>query len=116
MIQIILCEDERDFLAKITAEILDWKAMRGHQDVLVQSFASAEDLWEALERGLSCDLLFLDICMPDGLNGYELAQRIRETNQRMQIVFVSNSMEFWREAIRSTPFGTSQTRHAAAAL
>ena len=32
MIQIILCEDERDFLAKITAEILDWKAMRGHQD------------------------------------------------------------------------------------
>lgn len=44
MIQIILCEDERDFLAKITGEVLDWKAMRGHQDVLVQSFASAEDL------------------------------------------------------------------------
>ena len=57
MIQIILCEDEQDFLAKITGEVLDWKAMRGHQDVLVQSFASAEDLWEALERGLSCDLL-----------------------------------------------------------
>ena len=39
------------------------------------------------------DALFLDVMMP-GLNGMELAEKIREDNQYVKIVFVTNMEEF----------------------
>ena len=95
--QILICEDEQICLSAIRDDILLWQKMHMYQDVYVREFSSAEDLLEAFEKGVYCDLLFLDIYMPDGLDGYALSKKIREINQKIQIVFVTNSVDFLRE-------------------
>ena len=87
---VIICEDERVYSRAIENDILRWKESHMYKDVYVQLYHSAEDLLDAFEKGTRCDLLFLDIRMPDGLNGFELAQIVRESNEKMQIVFISN--------------------------
>ena len=41
-----------------------------------------------------CDILYLDINMPDGLSGYELAKKIRTVDQQIAIVFVTNNHDY----------------------
>lgn len=49
------------------------------------------------------DLLFLDIDMP-GINGMDVAQKIRNHNDTVEIVFITNQDEMVYEAIKYTPF------------
>lgn len=94
---VIICEDERVYSRAIENDILCWKESHMYKDVYVQLYHSAEDLLDAFEKGTRCDLLFLDIRMPDGLNGFELAQIVRESNEKMQIVFISNFNDYLYE-------------------
>jgi two-component system, cell cycle sensor histidine kinase and response regulator CckA len=56
-------------------------------DLLVA--ASGSDALELVERsGKSVDLLFTDVMMP-GMNGFELASRLRVVQPKMQVMFVS---------------------------
>lgn len=66
---VIICEDERVYSRAIENDILCWKESHMYKDVYVQLYHSAEDLLDAFEKGTRCDLLFLDIRMPDGLKG-----------------------------------------------
>ena len=52
------------------------------------SAACAEDLFEALESGTSCDLLLLDILMP-GTSGFEVAKRMRTEYPDIKIIVLS---------------------------
>ena len=52
------------------------------------SVACAEDLFEALEQGTPCDLLLLDILMP-GINGFEVAKRMRTEYPEIKIIVLS---------------------------
>ena len=52
------------------------------------SAACAEDLFEALASGTSCDLLLLDILMP-GTNGFEVAKRMRTEYPDIKIIVLS---------------------------
>lgn len=94
---VAICEDERVYLQAIENDILCWKESHMYRDIYIQLYHSAEDLLDAFEKGAQCDLLFLDIHMPDGLNGFELAQIIRKSNTKMQIVFISNFDDYLYE-------------------
>ena len=63
-------------------------------DLELRTFHSAEDLLETLSHKVKCDILYLDINMPDGLSGYELAKKIRTVDQQIAIVFVTNNHDY----------------------
>lgn len=63
-------------------------------DLELRTFHSAEDLLETLSHKVMCDILYLDINMPDGLSGYELAKKIRTVDQQIAIVFVTNNHDY----------------------
>lgn len=63
-------------------------------------FESAEAF---LDASPEVQIVFLDICM-DGMNGIELARRLRNLNERLLIIFLSTSSEFAFDAFPVHPF------------
>ena len=72
----------------------------GEHELRCLSFASAEAFLEAAPE---VKMAFLDICM-DGMNGIELARRLRGLDERLLIIFVSTSSEFAFDAFPVHPF------------
>ena len=92
--RIIICEDETVYACALTNSIMRWKNNLHIKSLELETFHSAEDLLEKLHQKILCDIMFLDIKMPEGLSGYDLAKKIRTINQQVTIVFVTNSQDF----------------------
>jgi CheY-like chemotaxis protein len=58
-------------------------------DYRVVDAANAHAAMEILERRADIDLLFTDIVMPGGMNGWELAKVAREIRPRLKVLFTS---------------------------
>ena len=69
-----------------------WSASRGHT-LLCSEFESAEHYLMACEDLPRFDLLLLDVEM-GRMNGIELARRVRETDERVQMVFITGYPDF----------------------
>lgn len=54
---------------------------------------SGEEALELIERYGPVDLLFTDIIMPGGMNGLQLAERVREFNREVPVVLATGYME-----------------------
>lgn len=65
-------------------------------------FACGDDFLQAAEPGQYA-AVFLDICMA-GTNGIETAQRLRQTDPEVLIVFVTSSPEYVWDAFPVHPF------------
>jgi len=83
-------------------ELRSFCAGRLEQPGAVTAFSSAEALLARFEADLY-NLVFLDICM-DGMDGIQLARRLREADPRLLIVFVTTSREYAFEAFPVHPF------------
>lgn len=95
---IVLCDDEKEYISSLQQAITLWSLQSGHKDGIVfHTFTSSEDLMEALSNKLHADALFLDICIPGELNGMAVAKEIREANEYIPIVFVTNYGEYAEE-------------------
>lgn len=92
--RVIICEDERCFQEALCNAIEEWKEATNHQDVSCICFDSSEDLLASWEGGLSAELLFLDIQIPGELSGMALAKKIRQHDQTVSIVFVTNYADY----------------------
>ena len=94
MYKIAVCDDnpaDADYVADI---IRRWAQARA---VLmeIERFPSAEAFWFQYEENRCYDILFLDIEMePEGMNGIELAAKLRENDSSIQLVFVTGYMEY----------------------
>ena len=81
--RILLVEDDFS-VAEVTRRLLEtfgyrvWKAESAHE---------ALEIWH--EHASEVDLLLTDILMPGNLTGRELAERLRQENPRLKIVFMS---------------------------
>ena len=62
--------------------------LRGTPHTITISASCAEELFAALEQGIPCDLLLLDILMP-GTNGFEVAKRMRTEYPDIKIIVLS---------------------------
>ncbi len=87
---IAVCEDEQVYVDGMLHAINVWSHNQHHQDVTVEVYPLAEDLWDAWEKGRVFDALFLDIEFKF-MSGFTLAQKIRQTDENIPIIFVTNS-------------------------
>ncbi|MGM9600528.1 MAG: LytR/AlgR family response regulator transcription factor [Faecousia sp.] len=94
---VIACEDEIIYQNSLQEKINLWAQKTHHADIKVTFFRSSEDLLEHWGKGLKADLLFLDIIFHHEMNGMEIAKKIRETDDVVPIVFVTNSDAFIKD-------------------
>ena len=88
---IIICDDDRCVQETIAGAVDRWSLECNlNHAVVTYCFSSTEDLWEAWQKGLNVDLAFLDIEIPGELSGLELARLIRQTDNQVTIVFITN--------------------------
>ncbi len=91
---ISLCDDNANERAYIKNLVLDWASQSGAL-VSVREYPSAEALlFDCPER---CpEILLLDIEMP-GMNGVELAKKLRHESKPVQIIFITGYPDFISE-------------------
>ena len=93
-VKICICDDSSEERAFINALVREWARQSG-TDVSVCEFPTAEAFLFEYED-LVPDLVLLDIVMP-GMNGVELAKRLRERNKLIQIIFITGFSEYIAE-------------------
>ena len=100
MLNIAIVDDLRDDRERLKRDIEAYCAASGACAVC-KAFPSADALLSEGESDFR--IAFLDICM-EGLNGIELARRLRRESADMLIVFVSTSREYAFDAFPLHPF------------
>ncbi|MGZ2259061.1 ATP-binding protein [Roseobacter sp. A03A-229] len=90
---ILVVEDENSLLLMME-HLLDELGFR------YESANSGDAALRLIEEGIEVDLLLTDIVMPNGINGFELARRVRDMRPDLPVVYMSGY----------TGFGSSEMR------
>lgn len=98
MVKFAVCDDER----KMTDYISDRLREYYPEDCEIRKYGDGESLLADSRKQLF-DALFLDIDMP-GSDGMELAKTIREGNQYVKIIFVTNKDNLVYSTFKYVPF------------
>lgn len=88
-VQIALCDDDKQFVQEyrsIVSDILANEVGLAHE---LTTFTAPEALLDRIRNGQLFDILLLDIMFADGMDGRELADRIRDYDMEVKIIFVS---------------------------
>jgi len=102
MVKIMICEDNREFLERLTAE------MRSALDDLnvqakVYPYTQMESIPDSILSG--CDIAFLDIDFEGKrYNGIDIARKLRAARQDAVIIFVTNYIEYAPEGYEVNAF------------
>lgn len=93
--KIAVIEDEKAHRDLLLYYLEEWRDNAG-EAVTLKAFDSAESFWFCYETERDFDVLFLDIQMP-GMNGMELARKVRAGNRDIVIVFATGVSEYLEE-------------------
>lgn len=91
-ITIAICDDEQVESRYLSTLVNQW-AQANRREVSLQIFESAESFLFRYAENKAVDILLLDIEM-GAMNGVELARRIREDNETVQLVFITGYADF----------------------
>ena len=92
MMHIAICDDEKVSLEHLAAEAADW-AKAEQEMCRTENYAAADAFLFAWEEKKDIDVLLLDIEMP-GMDGMELARKLRRMGERISIIFVTGNPDF----------------------
>ena len=93
-LKIAICDDDTLEIQRICSCIEEClPAKKGADGVVVRTFHAGNELLADMRTGGGYDLLILDVVMP-GLNGIELAAKIREFSDSCKIIFLTSSIDF----------------------
>lgn len=92
---IAICDDEPADVKYLSALVSKWADAAGNATV-IDAFPSAEAFLFRYTEGKAYDVLLLDIEMP-GLNGMELAKKIRKSDEELAIVFITGYSDYISE-------------------
>ena len=101
-LHLAIVDDRAEDIKRLEHDITRFFAYRLEQHAYVEAFPSGEAFLEAFHPD-AYHLAFLDICM-DGINGIELAQRLRAEDPKLLIVFLTTSSEYAFDAFPVHPF------------
>ena len=80
--------DDEAAMRKTLAEAITAWANEARVNVRISEYPSAKAFLFAYEEKKGCDILLADIEM-DGINGVEMAERVRLEDDSIQIVFIT---------------------------
>ncbi len=100
MINIAICDDNQLFLNSL-ADTVSHLVKCEHN---IFKFTKAKDLLNRIEdySGESIDIVITDIEMPE-LNGVNMAKELKNTQPRIQFIFVTNYTEYIQEVFAVNP-------------
>ena len=98
MYKLAICDDEKSSAAEAAGLLEKYKKLHPELDFDVDIFYSSLDMLEGLEKKVY-DIFLLDIYI-DKINGIELADTIRKSNEDARIIFMTSSNAFYKEAFR----------------
>ena len=103
---IAICEDDPVYRDGIESYCHSWKEKHQDLSVAVHTYSSPEALLNVYERPLDYDIYFLDIefSKNSAMNGYRLAELIREHNRSSIIVFITNSKLYMQQGYTVTAY------------
>ena len=90
----ILCVDDEPLALEMLTEAIE----EAQPDADLKAFRKQSELLEEARQN-GCDIAFLDIHMR-GMNGVELAKKLKEINPKMNIIFVTGYDEYTGDAMR----------------
>lgn len=93
LIKIAICEDEPVQSRNIRRIVNHWGETQ-EQKVLLYLYENCESFLMDWSEQMDFDLCILDIDLGEGINGMELARRIREKDERIAILFITGLPEY----------------------
>lgn len=100
--KIAIADDDREF-AKKTEEVARQFCEAAGEAADILCVTEGDTLLEKVECGETCDIYILDMELP-GLDGLELAKRLREKDEDVWIVILSNYDEYALPAYKVRPY------------
>lgn len=94
MLRIGLADDEKEVLDLEEGLLRNYLAKKGISGC-IDTFQEPESLYAVFREGKTYDICFLDIGMPQ-MDGRELAGKIRESDEAVNLVFLTQHSEFVR--------------------
>ena len=94
-LNIAICDDEQNQIQYIKDIVSAWAETSGHMPIFAE-FPSAEAFLFDYAENQNYDILLLDIEMAK-MNGIDLAKKVREGNNRVQIIFITGYPDFMSE-------------------
>ncbi len=93
--QIVILDDETSYRENIARMIRQWAEANSRGNlIMMREFNSSEDLVEAWKNGFKIDLMFLDIIIPNEIDGIGLAREIVGRDENVQIVYITNYADY----------------------
>lgn len=99
---IFICDDDRIFADKF-AELVKEELHKHQIDTDIHTFLSASALTDAFQKKQPCDILFLDIDMPE-TNGIDLAVSLKAYEIKPYLIFVSTVESLVYQTFKVNPF------------
>ena len=96
MLHIAICDDEKDFVANLTALLNQYAAERG-EEIKVTAYYDGMELIERYDP--SIDLIFLDIQMRL-MDGLQAAEHIRQIDETVGILFLTTMTQYGLEGYK----------------
>ncbi|MDA9461762.1 Response regulator receiver [Enterococcus mundtii 3F] len=93
MIEIFICEDEKDQRRKLTNFIHDYINAEGYDMRISLATANPQEILAYVEKHQPSGLYFIDIDLNTTINGLQMASKIREKDKDSFIVFVTTHVE-----------------------
>lgn len=93
---VAICEDNTAYNDVIAFYCRNWQQKHTDVDLSIHQFSTPDALINKYERPYDYDLYFLDIEFDadSSMNGYRLAELIREHNNTSLLVFITNSRNY----------------------
>lgn len=90
---IAICDDNQMERNLVRAEIEKYNLLNKKEKFTIREFESSKNLWFEASDANIADIFLLDVDMPE-MDGFELAQKIRENNSKAIIIFLTSHFEF----------------------